>query len=150
MAELRIMLEREDAALDRVDDNVATLEERVHRPRPVECRLPTNLVILGPDIKEAYLLKQRTAVVLVNRGDVHDTEPRAVVGLVREALDDILVVVDGPLRALVDTAEDGVCQVLDVNDVRGRVLVLCRACLLLLVEFVVKEKVLVVGRQPAP
>lgn len=147
---LRGVLKRVDAALDRADDNVAALEIGVHGPRAVEGRLAANLVILGPDVEESRLLKQRTGVILVDGGDVDDAKPRAVVGLVGEALDDVLVVVDGPLRALIHAAEDGVREVLDINDVRRGVLVLRGARLLLLVELIIEQEILVVGRQPAP
>ena len=143
------MFERVDTTLNGADNNVAALEVRVHRPRTVERRLAPNLVILGMDIEEGRLLEQRPGIVLVNRGDVYDAQPGAVVSLVRKAFDDVLVVVDGPLRALVNAAEHGVLEVLDVDDVRRGVLVLSGARLLLLVELVVEEEVLVVGRQPA-
>lgn len=128
---------------------MAALEVGIHRPRPVKRRLATNLIIFGMHVKEGRLLKQRAGVILVNGRDIYDAQPGAVVGLVRQAIDDVLVVVDGLLRALVNAAEDGVRQVLDVDDVRRRVLVLRRARLLLLVELVVEEEVLVVGRYPA-
>lgn len=105
---LRVVLERENAALDRANNNMATLEVGIHRPRAVKRRLATNLIILGPHIKEGRLLKQRAGVILVNGRDVDDAQPRAVVGLVRQAVDDVLVVVDGLLRALVDATEHGV------------------------------------------
>lgn len=59
------------------------------------------------DVEEANLLEEGAGVVLLDGGDIDDAEPRAVVGLEGEAIDGVLVVVNGLDGGFVDTAEDG-------------------------------------------
>lgn len=71
------------------------------------------------DVEEAGLLEEGAGVVLLDRGDVDDAEAGAVVGLEGEAVDGVLVVVDGLLGGLVDAAEDGPGEVWEAVLVRG-------------------------------
>jgi hypothetical protein len=99
--------QRVDAALDGADEDVARGEVRVDGPGAVELGLAADLVVLRVDVEEAGLLEEGAGVVLLDRGDVDDAEAGAVVGLEGEAVDGVLVVVDGLLGGLVDAAEDG-------------------------------------------
>lgn len=140
---------RVQATLNGADDNVSRGEVRVDGPGTEELGLATDRVIIGVDIKESCLFKQSTSVILSDGGNVDDAEAGAIVGLVGEAVDDVLVVVDGLDRRLVDSTEDGPGEVLDVDDVGGGVLVSSRASHLLLIELVIEEQVLVViAQQP--
>ena len=143
------MAQRVETTLNGADDNVARSEVRVDGPGTVELGLATDLIVIGVDVEESSLLEQGTGVIVVDGGNVDDAETRAVVGLVGEAVDDVLVVVNALLGALVDAAEDGVGEVLDIDDVGGGVLVLSGASLLLLVELVIEQQVLVVLGDPA-
>lgn len=99
------------------------------------------LTILRVAIKEANLLDGITAGVTGNAGDIDDTKSRAVVGLVGETIDDVLVVVDGAGRALEETSVDGSFEIGDVEDVGGGVAVRGRTDLFLLVELVVEKEI---------
>ena len=116
---LRGVAERVDAALDRRDDNVARAKVRVDGPGTVELGLAANLVVLGVDVKVGNGLDAGTRVVVVEGGDVDEAETAAVVGLVGDAVEGVLVVVDGLVLGLDDAAEDGVAEVLDVDNVGG-------------------------------
>ena len=63
------------------------------------------------DVKEANLLEERAGAVLVDRGDVDHAQTAGVVGLVRDAVDNVLVVVDADGGALVDAGEDGPARI---------------------------------------
>lgn len=86
---------------------MARLEEGVDAPCAVKGGLAADGVVLGADVEEANLLKLGARVVAVDGRDVDHAEPGAVVGLVGHVADDVLVVVDGDLGALVDAAELG-------------------------------------------
>lgn len=141
-------LEREETTLNGADDLVTTLEPRVDGPGTVELSSTTLVIILGVDVEEGKLLKLGASGVSSDGANINDTETRAVVGLVGDAVNDVLVVVDGSDRALVDTLEDRLGQVDSVDDVGGGVLVRSRAGLLLLVKLIVKEDVALVGISP--
>lgn len=144
------VLDRKDTTLDAVDQQVSRLEVGVDGPGAVESGAAADGVVLGTDVEKASLLEAGTGGVLGNRRDVDDAQAGSVVALVRKAVDDVLVVVDGLGRALVDAGEDGLGQVGHVDDVSGGPLVGGRTGALLLVELVVQKQVAhVVGRQPA-
>lgn len=139
---LASVLQGEHTALNTVDKNVSALEPGVNGPGTVEGRLATGGVILGVNIKKAQLLELGTSGVGGDGGNVDNAQTRAVIGLVGDAVHDILVVVDGLDGALVQAAELGLGQVRNVDNVGGGVLVSGGAVLVALILFVVQQQVL--------
>lgn len=92
-------------------------------------------------IEKTDLLNRATSGVLGNAGDVDNAETGAVVSLVGETVDDVLVVVDGAGRALEVAGVDGLLEVGDVEDVGGGVAVGGGADGVNLIEFVVEEEI---------
>lgn len=141
-------LKREETTLNGADNLVTALEPRVHGPGTVELSSTALVIILGVDIEEGKLLKLGASRVGGDGANINNTEARAVVSLVGNAVNDILVVVDGSNRALVDAFEDRLGQVDSIDNVGGGVLVRGRAGLLLLVKLIVKQDVALVGISP--
>lgn len=141
--------DRVEAALDGADENITALKVGVDGPGTVKGGLAANLVVLGVDVEIGHLLKTGARIILVDGGDVDDARTRAVVCLPRQAVDNILVVVDGALGAFVHAPEYGVGQILNVDNVGGGMLVGSRAGLVLLVELVVQQQVAVILGDPA-
>lgn len=75
---------------------MSALEQRITRPstHKVHRAAASKIVILGIDIEEANLLDTSTSRVTGDRSHIQHAEPGAVVGLVRKAVGDVLVVVD--------------------------------------------------------
>jgi hypothetical protein len=84
-----LVLQREDAALNRVEEDVPRLEVRVDRPGAQELNHAVDRVVLGVAVKEADLLEVAAGRVGLDTRNVDDAKTRAVVGLVRQALDDL-------------------------------------------------------------
>lgn len=89
-------LNNESTPLNSVDQDEAALEERVVAPGANEVKAAAVglAVVLGVHVEEANLLDEAAGGVLRQRADVDDVQAGAVVALVREAVDDELVVVD--------------------------------------------------------
>ena len=140
-----LILQRKQTPLNAVQDDSPTLEVRIDTPAAHKLNLASRLVILRITIKEAHLLEPLTRRVLRNGAHINNPQPTTIVALVGQPVNDVLVVVDGAHRRLVQPRVLGLRQVRDVEDVGGRVAVLGGAGLLLLVELVVEEEVLHVG-----
>ena len=82
------VLQREDAPLNRVQQNVTRLEVRIHGPSPEKLDHIV-VVVLGVAVKEAHFLKVAARGVTLNTGNVNNAQPRGVVGLVGQALDNL-------------------------------------------------------------
>jgi hypothetical protein len=136
------VLERVDTPLDAVEQNVSTGEVRIDAPATDKLDLAANLIILGVDIEKADFLEACTGGVLGDRADIDDAKTAAIVGLVGETIDDVLVVVDRADGRLVGTGVLGGGEALDVKDVGGGVAIGSLAGAVHLVELVVEEEVL--------
>lgn len=66
------------------------LEVRVHRPGAEELNHAVHVVVLGVAVKESHLLKVAAGRVGLDARNIDDAETRAIVSLVRQALDDLL------------------------------------------------------------
>lgn len=89
------VLQREDAPLNRIKQNVTGLEVWVRTPRAQELDHTVRCVILGVTVEEACLVNVGACRVLWQAAHVDDAQTAAVIRLVGEAVNDILVVVDG-------------------------------------------------------
>lgn len=96
-------LHNEGATLNRVDQNVATLEVRVVRPGADEVNGSSKglVVVLGVDVEESNLGNAASGGVIGERGDVENAETGTVVALEGKAIDDELVVIDAVSLAAV-------------------------------------------------
>lgn len=83
------VLEREDAALDRVEEDVAGLEVGVDGPGAEELDHAVDGIVLRVAVEEADLLEVAAGRVQLDARDVDDAQARAVVGLVGEAVDNL-------------------------------------------------------------
>lgn len=83
------VLERENSPFNRVQQNVSRFEVGVHRPSTQELEHAALLIILRMAIEEADLLEVATRRVELYARDIDNAEPRAVVGLVTQALDNL-------------------------------------------------------------
>lgn len=92
-------------------------------------------------IKESHLLEPLTGGVLSHGAYIDDAKSRAVVGLVRQAINNVLVVVDRLDWRLVQALVSRLGEGADVEDVRRGVAVCGLAGLVLLIELVVEEEV---------
>lgn len=112
-------LDNERPAIDGVDDNPPTLE-RVVAP---SSRIPEGLtaarqsVVAGENVKVRNLRDAGAGGVRGDARHVEHAEPGLVIGLVREAVVDELVVVDGAGGRLVVAGVYGRLEVRDVEDV---------------------------------
>jgi hypothetical protein len=97
--------------LNRVDEGIARREVRINRPSSKEVGSTANRIALGVHVEETNLCEESTRVVLLNGSDVDGSETGTVVGLEGEAVDGVLVVVDGLDGGFVDAAEDGPCEI---------------------------------------
>lgn len=134
------VLEGVDTTLNAVQQDVSALEIWVHAPAAEECDLTALLVILGVAVEETGLLEQLAAGLAVHGADIDNAETAAVVGLVGEAVEDVLVVVDGLDGGLVGAGEFRFAEVLDVKDVGSGVAVGSSAGLVHLIELIVEEE----------
>lgn len=76
---------------------MSALEVRVDRPSAIELVVVAlrSSIILRVAIEETHLAEAGAIRLLSDGGDIDDTQTRAVVRLVAEAVDDVLVVIDG-------------------------------------------------------
>ncbi|KAI9155668.1 aldehyde dehydrogenase [Paramyrothecium foliicola] len=111
-------LDGEGAALDGVDEDVAGLEVGVRAPGAEELDDTAALggIVLGVDVDPGDLADTGTGGVGGNGAEVEDAQAGAIVGLVYEVVDDVLVVVDGLDLGLVGAGLLGVLEVTDVPD----------------------------------
>lgn len=140
-------LDDKGAALDGVDEDVAGLEEGVVAPGAdeLEGAAVGLVVVLGVDVEEAELLDEAAGGVLGEGADVDDAQAGAVVGLVGDAVDDELVVVDAVGLGLVHARLLGVLEVADVPEVGDGVAVGGGADAVVLVVLVVEDEELLPG-----
>lgn len=135
-------LDHKRPPLNRIHQNIPTLKEWIMTPRPhkihhTSIRLP---IILGIHIKIPRLLDPRTGRIPRQAPNIQHPEPSAVVALVREAIDDELVVVDAGGRALVEACLFRGLERADVPDVGDGVAGGGGALAVGFVEFVVEEE----------
>lgn len=107
-------------------------------------------VVLGVNVEEAGLGDALARGVLGQGAQVEHAQARAVVALVREAVDDELVVVDAEAGALEVARLLGRAQVANVPKVRHRVAVGGRADAVVLVVLVVQHQELLPCRVGHP
>ena len=136
-----IIAQRKNTTLDAVQQDISALEVRVHTPGADKLDHTANRIVLGMTIEETNFLEPGTVRMTCSRADVHDAKTAAIVGLVGESVNDVLVVVDGLDRGLVKAGIHGLLQRGDVKDVGCRVVVSSRADLIHLIKLVVKEQV---------
>ena len=114
-----MQLDDEPTPLHRVDEDVSRLEQRIAAPRAHELNLPTAryVIIFRVNVNKADFLDTRTRRISGNRSHIQYAESGAVVGLVREAVGNVLVVVDTLCARLVQTGLLGLLERRDVPDV---------------------------------
>ena len=136
-------LDDEGAALDGVDEDIAGREAGIVAPGAdeVDDAAVGQVVVLGVDVEEGDFLDAGAGGVRGDGAHVEHAQARAVVALVAEPVEDVLVVVDRVGLGLVDTRLLRVFQVRDVEDVRHREAVGGRARVVFLVELVVDQQV---------
>lgn len=100
----------------------ARLESGVRRPRAKESNSSAALifVIFGIDVEETRFTHASACGVLFDGGEVDNVQAIAVVGLVEEAIEDVLIVVDGAGFAGVIPSIYGLLKITNVEDMRGR------------------------------
>lgn len=144
-------LHDESTPLDSVDDDEAGWEERVMAPSAdkLDAAAAGQRVVLGVDVEVTELGDAGSTLVGLERGDVNHVQAGAVVALVRDAVDDVLVVVNtlGVLVAEV-AREDGRLERGDVPKVRDREAVCTGASRVVLIVLVVLSFVSVLLRCP--
>lgn len=111
----------ERTTLNGVDEDEAGLKLGVGRPGAEESNGSTALVlvIFGVDVEEARLAHAGASGVVLDGGDVDDVEAVAVVGLIKVAVDDVLVVVNGAGLSSVVSGVYGLLKRANVEDVRS-------------------------------
>ena len=140
-------LDDERSTFNRVDENEARLESSVRGPGTEESDRSAALVfvILWVYIEKACFTHACTCRILLDRGGVDNVQAVAVVGLVEEAIKNVLVVVNGAGPASVVSGVHGVLEIADIEDVSGWQTLSHRANFgVTLVEFVVHEEILLV------
>lgn len=112
-------LHDESATAHGVDEHIATLEEWVVTPGASELHGTATLlvIVLGVDIEVGDLLDPLARGIPEDRAKIDDAVAERVVALVRESVDDELVVVDTPSRIGILAGLLGVLEVRDVPDV---------------------------------
>lgn len=137
-------LHNEGTALNRVDQNVATLEVRVVRPGADEVNRSSKglVVVLGVDVEESNLGNAASGGVIGQRRNVENAETGTVVALESKAVDDELIVVDAVGLAAVVASLLGSLERSDVPEVGDGVTAGSRAGGINLVVLVVEDEVL--------
>lgn len=107
-----------------------------------DSNITLSLRLLTIDVRN--LLDIPAGRILRDTTDVQDPQAGTIVGLVRETINDVLVVVNRHHGGLIDTGLDRFFQVRNVPDICSRPLVSCGTCKSLLVEFVIEEEELLV------
>jgi hypothetical protein len=94
---LTSQLDNKGTTLNRVDEDVTRLEVCVRAPGSEELDNTTtlNAVILWVDIDPSNFADRGAGRVRGDGGQVKDAQTSTIVGLVYEAINDVLVVVDG-------------------------------------------------------
>lgn len=141
--------EREKSSFDAVDKEIAAVEVVEHTPSSMKASFTSLSIVLWADVEETNFCETGSTVIGIDAGHIYHPETGTVVALIRDTVQNILVMIYTFLRALVDAAEDRVCKILDVNNICGGVLVCGGTVLLLLIQLVVQEQVLVVLSHPA-
>lgn len=111
-------LDEEDTTLDGVDQDQAGLEAGVRVPRADEVNNATaeEVVVLGVGVEVGNLADTLAGRVLGHRGNVVNAHAGAVVGLVDQVAENILVVVNAAVGSLVETGLLGSLEVTNVPD----------------------------------
>ena len=144
------ILQRKNTPLNTIQQDVSALEVWIYAPTPREFNNSPNTVILRMHIEETHLLEPLPSRIGRYAPDIYNPQAAIVVALIREAVLDVLVVIDGFGGRLVVAGIDRRGKRGDVEDISRCAAVSCDARLVLLVEFVVQEEVLhVTGREPA-
>lgn len=92
------VLQRVNAPLDTVQQDVTALKVWVHAPAADKLHLTLGVIILGVAVKEANLLEARAGGVLADGAHIHNAETTRVIGLIRQPVNHVLVVVNGSHR----------------------------------------------------
>jgi hypothetical protein len=140
-------LDDERSTFNRVDEDEARLESGVRGPRTEESDGSAALVfvIFWVYVKEACFTHACACGILGDRRRVDDVQAIAVVGLVEEAVENVLVVVNGAGPTSVVSGVHWVLEIADVEDVGGWQTLGHWANLgVTLVELVVHEEVLLI------
>lgn len=135
------VLQRIDTPLNAVQEDVAALEVRINAPASKKLNRATFGIISRVAVKEADLFELRTSGILFDGSDIHDAEATAVVGLVREAFEHVLVVVDGFDGRLVNPGMLGFSKIADIEDISCSMPVGGLPSLVQLVELVIKQQI---------
>ena len=114
-------LYHEGTALDSVNEDKTRLEARVRRPGAKESNSAASLVfvVLWIHVEEASLTHPRASRIIPHGGDINYIEAVAIVGLVKIAVEDVLVVVDRPGLSGIVASVHRVLEVANVKDVSG-------------------------------
>lgn len=137
-------LNDERTTIKRVNEDEAGLEIRVRGPGAVEINKTAagKVVVLGVDVEVGNFADRVAGGVGGDRGDIIDADTSGIVGLVGEAVNDVLVVVNSSHRGLVKTSVLGSFEGGDVPNVGHGVAVCCGADGLFLIVLVVHKEVL--------
>lgn len=138
---LRAILQANDenATLNGIDDDPATLEQSITGPTTNEVYDTTLSVIFGVNIEETNLLHTSTSRIRRNAGDVKNTKTSAVVGLIRFAVLDVLVMVDGFLTRFVVPSLCGELKGADVPNIGDREPIGRRATTAILIVLIIHK-----------
>ena len=141
MTPTSIIAQRKETTLDAVEHNVSALEVRVHAPGSDKLDHTSDSIVFGVTVEEPNFLEVGAIWVACGRADVHDAKATAIVGLVGETVQHILVVIDGLDRGLVEAGVHRLLERGDVENIRRRVVVCSRADLVYFIKLIVKEEV---------
>lgn len=133
--------ESEQTTLNAVHNDSARLKPGVNTPSTIKLRGRISIV-LRVTIKVRQLLHRSTSRIRRNTTGIHHAQSRTVVGLVRNAINNILVMVDGPNGTLVLSSPDGVGKRRDVKNVRGGMGVLPILAALDFIQLIIEKEIL--------
>lgn len=114
-------LNHKSTTLNRVDKDVPRLEVRIAGPCPQELNLSTtsHAVVLGIDIEETSFTDTFSGGIAWDGTDIEDSHTCTVAGLVRVAINYILVVINRAVAHLVVASDAWVAEITDVDDICG-------------------------------
>lgn len=138
---LFVDLESKQTTLNAVHNDRTRLKPGVNTPSTIKLRGRISIV-LGVTVKVCQLLHRATSRIRRNTTGIHHAQPRAIVGLVRNTINDILVVVNGLDRALVLASPDGVGERRNIKNVRGGMGILAILAALDFVQLIIEKEIL--------